>query len=335
MKVLFIGDPHLKITKFDLSKKFLAWVESVIRDEKPDLVVNLGDTFHTHAVVRSEIMAEFTAHVRRVTEQCEYVYLLGNHDMFKPDDATYHTLLPLKGNIEGFTVIDEITDLYDMTFVPYMHDWQNFPKQPNHKICIAHQTFVGADYGYYRPDVGVDADKIDADIIISGHVHKRQSFGKVNYPGTPYSQGLDDINQCKGIVLFDTATYGFRFISSPFPLWKGARLSIDDETTIDDAHEHLCSSVNDTDHLVVELTGPRAEIVSYMDSKRWHELSSKYSIRIKPEYNDKSKISNKKIKAVTMQEIVCEYVDNIYSGSLDKEVIKARALQVLDNASEK
>ncbi len=59
-----------------------------------------------------------------------------------------------------------------------MHDFTKFPRETQ-PICIAHQTFVGADYGYYRPDVGADADKCNAEIIISGHVHKKQEFGKV------------------------------------------------------------------------------------------------------------------------------------------------------------
>lgn len=83
------------------------------------------------------------------------------------------------------------------------------------------------------------------------------------------------------------------------------------------------------------ITGPKAEIVAYIDSKEWSELCGEYSIRIKPEYNDKSKISNKKIKSITMQDIVCEYVDNIYSGALDKKLIKKKALQVLDKTGEK
>lgn len=297
--------------------------------------MNLGDTFDTHAVIRSEIMSEYMQHVYRVIKKHKYVYLLGNHDMFKPDDATYHALLPYKHKFDNFIVVDKPTDMFGISFIPYMHNWQDFPRNPGQPIVVAHQTFVGADYGYYRPDVGVDADKVAAEIIISGHVHKRQSFGKVHYPGTPFAQGLDDINQVKGLTVFDKSTYGFEFLESPFPMWKGLRLVVDDEHNINDIHDHLCSSVNAKDHWVVELTGPKAEIVSYLDSKKWHELVSKHSIRVKPEYNDKSKISNKKIKSITMQDIVCEYVDNIYTGSLDKGLIKEKALQVLDTTSKK
>src|SRR5210317_745108 len=182
MKILLIGDPHLKITKFNLAQEFLSWVNQVIKDQRPDMVINLGDTFHTHAVIRSEVVTEFKNHVSGVTKLgIPYYYILGNHDCYKPDDSKYHALQPF--DIENFHVIDEVTDVGNMTMVPYIHDFDKFPTQTK-SICVAHQQFVGCDYGYYRPDIGVDADKVSADIIISGHIHKRQMFGKVIYPGT-------------------------------------------------------------------------------------------------------------------------------------------------------
>src|SRR6478736_5361700 len=120
-KILFVGDPHLKITRFELAKTFLSWLNTTIATIKPDLVVNLGDTFDTHAVVRSEIQNEFFGHVEYVCDTLgiPYVYLLGNHDMFKPNDSRYHALRSFKGAIPGFTVIDEITELDGITYVPY------------------------------------------------------------------------------------------------------------------------------------------------------------------------------------------------------------------------
>ena len=142
-KILLIGDPHLKITKFDLSKKFLNWLGQLIVDQRPDLVVNLGDTFDTHAVLRSEVMTEFMNHVNSVLTVCPYVYLVGNHDQYKPNDSRYHALSHLKNKIPGFTIVDEVMNINDITYVPYMHNPDLFPKITK-PICIAHQTFKGA-----------------------------------------------------------------------------------------------------------------------------------------------------------------------------------------------
>src|ERR1700680_1554966 len=106
---LFIGDPHLKINRFDLATSFLNWLNKLIEEQKPDLVVNLGDTFDTHAVLRSEVLNEFMKHVYGVLSQkIPYVYLVGNHDMYKPNDPKYHAMLPFKNRIKDFYVVDEI-----------------------------------------------------------------------------------------------------------------------------------------------------------------------------------------------------------------------------------
>src|ERR1035437_4726439 len=118
-KVLFIGDMHLKINRFDLALRFLTWLDKLIEEQKPDLVVNLGDTWDTHAVLRSEVACEFMKHVYKTLEQSiPYVYLLGNHDQYRPGDSKYHAMLPYKGKIPNLYVIDTPQDLFNMTFVP-------------------------------------------------------------------------------------------------------------------------------------------------------------------------------------------------------------------------
>ncbi len=330
MKIIFIGDCHIKMSNFQTGLEFLSLVNGVVQEEKPDMVVNLGDFFNDHAVLRSEILTEFKKHALEVGKVCPYIYVLGNHCMFKPTNSKYHALETLKG-LYNLTVVDCVlarTDL-DITFVPHIPDHTKFPTITT-DICVAHQTFIGADYGYTRTDVGVDADKVDAKIIISGHIHKRQTFGKVIYPGTPFAQGIDDINQSKGVMLFDTDTYEYSFVDIPLPKWKGIRFELSQDTSIDHVHEVITRDVNSTDHWVVELVGPRAEILAYIDSKDVAELRLKKSIRFKPVYNDKDKQMKVKIKSSAMKDIVVEYVDKVYQGSIDKTQVKNKALEILN-----
>ena len=328
-KILFIGDPHLKISRFDLSCKFLKWVGEVVEVEQPDLVVNLGDTFDTHSVLRSEILAEFKRHIKQIGKVCPYFYVLGNHDFYKPTDSKYHALETFK-EMSNFKVIDKPIHIKELglSFVPYIPNIADFPMQTE-QVCIAHQTFVGADYGYYRPDVGVDADKVSADIIISGHIHKRQSFGKVIYPGTPFAQGIDDINQSKGVMLFDLETFECSFIESPLSKWKGMKFEVAQDESAISIHRQIQENITTNDHWILEIVGPRAEIVAYLDSKEVITLREKYSVRFKPEYNDKEKQMKVKIRSSSMKDILVEYVDRVYQGSIDKETLKIKALEVL------
>lgn len=330
MKVLFVGDPHLRINKFSLATQFLSWLDKLIEEQKPDLVVNLGDALDTHAVIRSEALNELMSHIYKVIDMgIPYVYLKGNHDQYSPKDSKYHALLPFKNRINNLYVVDEPQDLFGMTFVPFLADGMAFPKKTS-SICVAHQTFLGADYGPVNSTEGVDAETISADIIISGHIHKKHNLGKVVYVGSPYSQDASDVNQIKGISIFDTDTFAFAFHKNPLPTWRAFKYELGGENTIELLHSRLREQLKDTDdHWIIELKGPKAEIVNYVDSANYSKLVKNLSIRLKTVFTDKQK-QKVSINAVSMEQIVSEFVNKVYSGGLDKSLILTKAKQVLE-----
>lgn len=333
-KVLFIGDPHLKINKFSLAMEFLNWLNDLIDEQKPDLVVNLGDSLHDHAVIRSEALNELMSHIYHVIDSgIPYVYLKGNHDQYQPKDDKYHALLPFKGRIQNLYIVDEPQDLFGMTFVPFLPNADNFPRKTL-PICVAHQTFLGADYGPINASDGIDPEEISADIIISGHIHKRHNLGKVVYVGSPYSQEASDVDQIKGISIFDTDTFKFEFFQTPLPLWRSFQFELDAANTPDHLHEQLKQLLtNSVDHWVIELKGPKAEVVSYVDSARYSKLVKGLSIRLKTDFTDTKK-KKTSISAVSMEHIISEFVDKVYSGSLDKNVLLKEARAILNEVKQ-
>lgn len=330
MRVLFVGDMHLRINTFTLATDFLSWLNRFIDEQKPDLVVALGDALHDHAVIRSEVLNELMNHIYYVTDQkIPYVYLKGNHDQFTPKDGKYHALLPFKDRIDNLYVVDEIQDLFGMTFVPFLANGEDFPKVTL-PICVAHQTFLGADYGPINSKEGVDPDSVSAEIIISGHIHKRHNLGKVVYVGSPYSQGAADINQIKGVSMFNTDTFQFTFYETPFPGWKTFEYELNSENSVEKLHKELSEQLLGTnDYWIVELTGPKAEIISYLDSKEYKQLIKQVNIRPKTTFTDKQK-QKVSISSVSMGQIVSEFVDKVYNGSLDKEEILSNAQAILE-----
>ena len=327
---MFLGDPHLRINKFTLAIQFLAWVNKLIDEQKPDLVVNLGDALDTHAVIRSEVLNELMNHIYHFVDSgIPYVYLKGNHDQFSPKDSKYHALLPFKGRINNLHVIDTHQDLFGMTFVPYLPDGNDFPKITQ-QICVAHQTFIGADYGPINALEGVDAETISAEIIISGHIHKKHQLGKVTYVGSPYSQEASDVNQIKGISTFNTDTFEWIFTQTPLPMWRSFKYELGGENTSDQLHFALKEAfANQTDHFVVEITGPKAEVVAYVESTRYLKLVKGLSIKLKTVFTDKER-KKVSINAVSMEQIVSEFVSKVYSGSLDKDKVLQKAKEVLE-----
>lgn len=338
MKILFIGDPHLRINDFEQSVKFLRWVEEVVRDLGPqvDLVCNLGDTFHNHAVLRSEILKEFRDHVINITSMKEYWYVLGNHDQYKPKDAKYHALQPFL-NIPKFTVFDETVHFDNdnspykgITVVPYVQKFDDFPTKTQ-SICITHNTFVGADYGFKREDCGINADKVVTDVIISGHIHKRQTFGKVIYPGTPYAHNANDVDQTKGLLLFDTASFEQKFIESPFPKWRSIEFEIDQVNNIASLHTMLEKELNNTDKWILKVTGPKAELSAYFKSKKYFKLTADKNVIVKANPTDSEKQNRVQIKSSGANDIISEYVNKVYSGGADKSLIIRKAQEIIKN----
>lgn len=316
-KILFLGDPHLKINNFQQSVAFLKWVDTVVEKYKPDIVCNLGDTFDSHAVVRSEISSEFKAHVKRVTLYCDYWHVLGNHEMFKPHDATYHALQAF--DLPKFTVFDKRADIGDITIVPYVTNYEDFPLDTN-KICITHNTFIGTDYGFKIENTGIDAGKVSADIIISGHIHKRQSFGKVVYPGTPFAHNANDVDEIKGLLLFDTKTFEQEFIESPFPMWKNVEFVVSSDNPLSNLNEILKKVLNSKDKFILKITGPKVELSAYLKTKEYLSIIKDAHVLPKLIANDKVK-QKVSIKATSISDIMHEYVDKVYDGNIDKQLI--------------
>lgn len=329
-KILFIGDPHLRMSNFDQSVKFLRWVEEQVDIHRPDIVCNLGDTFHDHAVLRSELLKEFEDHVYNCADSCnEYWYVLGNHDQYKPKDNKYHALQTF--NIPKLRVFDEIENIPEMniTVIPYVQRFEDFPYNTL-PIVLTHNTFIGADYGFKREDAGVNADKVSADIIISGHIHKRQSFGKVVYPGTPFAHSISDVDQTKGLLLFDTVSYTQSFIESPFPRWRQIEFEVTQDNPLSNLHQLLKIELNDVDKWIIKVTGPKVELAAYFKSKEYMTIIKGKNVVSKaiPTDNNKQKVQ---IKATSIESIMSEYVDKVYDGSLDKQLILQKTLDIIND----
>lgn len=330
MNMLFCGDKHLKISRFDLAKQFLNWLTNEVIARKPDVYVCLGDDMDTHSVIRSEIAGELKKHFDAVLDAgIKIIYVLGNHDMYKPNDATYHAFLPYKGTNPNFIVVDTIQDIDGITYVPYQHDFSKFPSKTQ-SICVAHQTFIGADYGFTRPDTGVDADKVSADIIISGHIHIKQMFGKVIYPGSPYSQSKNDVNQIKGVMLFDSDTFKTKFIETPLPKWRHQEIELSDDNSITEGFNFI-KTMTKEDVWMIDVKGPKVLVNSFVESPQFVLAKKEIGFKHNPIYTDKEKktISIKTNNGISF--VMKDYIDKVYSGNIDKKELYEANIKVLSD----
>lgn len=210
MKILRLGDPHVRPNNIEEANKLMAFVRSTAIHFKVDGVEILGDLFHTHAVIRLEVL-EFWRKWFRQLGDLPVTVLVGNHDKDGDYGSNSHALSVFKREQgESPEIIDKAQQIGIYAYMPFYHDTKQFVIDANKmaangaKVLVCHQTFAGSQYetGFYSPD-GINPDELNFDTIISGHIHKEQICGKVDYPGTAKWDTIADANEDKGIWIYE------------------------------------------------------------------------------------------------------------------------------------
>lgn len=338
-KILCVGDIHLSHTRLNLCEQVLNWIAEVIRDLKPDGVVYLGDEFDTHAVIRAECLGIWTNHLNKTLKYCPTYWLLGNHAMYKPNDSKYNALIPFMGwKMRYLNIVTSSTEIDGFGFVPYLchgQTWEDETKDFKSDIVFTHNTFVGADFGFKLATEGVSQAEIAQSLVISGHIHKRQiltyneSGCSVCYPGTPYSWSGHDVDEKKGLMLFDSETRQFEFIESPFPMWR--RLEVD----LTSCNEILVpDTIKYNDHLLLSIKGLRSDVRTFLSSSHLKDLRESYSsVSVSTTFLDSAKVAKSisSIKSKTISDILETYMSTVYKGSSPVEEVKDAVLNAIGN----
>lgn len=232
MKILRVGDPHVQVSNLKDSNKLIDFVIEHALKEKVDKIEFLGDLFHTHAVIRIEVIDFWKKALIKIYELTGIpsICLVGNHDQpgSREKEQQMNSLISLEGTIEGTTVVSKpwVDHGTKIGYIPYHSSEDEFfaaadelYKQGAINCIVAHQTFTGAQYenGFFSQE-GIDPGKAPQAQIVSGHIHKTQQVGKCFYPGTPKWDTMSDANQDKGIWIFEHNESGFytdsKFIST-------------------------------------------------------------------------------------------------------------------------
>ena len=216
-KVLRVGDPHVKPSNIDESERLLEFVLSKARDLNVDKIEILGDLFHTHAIVRLEVLEFWRKWLPLLADEFQTIVLVGNHDLSGNSHSSAHALSVFINIHERLFIIQAPVKIGSIGYMPYIHENSEFIVAANNladqgaTFLVSHTTYAGSKYdnGMYAPD-GVDPDLIDSRItgLLSGHVHAEQQYGRVIYPGTARWDTASDANRRKGIWVFEHEASG-------------------------------------------------------------------------------------------------------------------------------
>lgn len=219
MKVLYVGDPHVQVKNLRDSEALMDYIIQLAGEQDVDQITFLGDMFHTHAVIRVEVIDFWRRSLLNLSSLGKrIVCLVGNHDQpgSKEKEQEMNALIAFE-DLDVFVVDKPYLDAdTNIGYIPYHSNEEHFLSeaavlwnQGARGCLIAHQTFTGAQYenGFFSEE-GIDPAKLFVKEIISGHIHKSQQVGKCFYPGTPKWDTMSDANQPKGLYIITHAENG-------------------------------------------------------------------------------------------------------------------------------
>jgi DNA repair exonuclease SbcCD nuclease subunit len=212
MKILRVGDPHVKPNNIKESEALIRFVLDKALEFKVDKLELLGDLFDTHGIVRLEVLEFWHKWFACFAAQdFKTVVLVGNHDVTGNYSSEYSALHPFIVRENGvFKIVHKpyLDGVYG--YLPYIHNNDDFIKEANKlaeqgaKVIVSHPNFEGAVYDNGSPITsGVDPSLISDGVthLIGGHIHTELELGRVWYTGNPRWLTKSCSNKRKGIWL--------------------------------------------------------------------------------------------------------------------------------------
>ena len=214
-RFIWVGDPHCKKNNIEESVRLITWIAALAK--KYGLpVLFAGDQYDDFGIAKVECVDFWKWAFDLILES---IAIVGNHDQNSDGSLNFMSV-----HSDKTLVIDKLTKIGDVTLMPFYRKNEKFEEAlraaTDSRFVLCHQEFNGCQYetGFFSPH-GADVAAIPANIekVISGHIHREQSFDKVWYPGTPRQLTRSDIGHQKGVYIVDLADrkMAYEFIPTP------------------------------------------------------------------------------------------------------------------------
>src|SRR5438105_2493486 len=203
VRIVAIGDPHLRDDMFSASKKLVNSLLIKVKELHPDGIVVLGDTLHTHSTVKIAALSLAERLFKGLKEIAPLIVLIGNHDIthnqvyLPAEESPEHSLIFLDG-WENVTVCDRAKIFtingYSFCGVPYVPPGRYEEairdiSSGEMSAFFSHQQFEGVKAQLCRESLEGDKWPSNRPLNICGHFHEAQSIGdNIEYIGTPQQQ---------------------------------------------------------------------------------------------------------------------------------------------------
>jgi DNA repair exonuclease SbcCD nuclease subunit len=204
MKVLFIGDPHIRPDNIPEIEQLEKTIDEILEKNTIDFIVVGGDILHTHERLHTLAMNRAIDFLKHFACNYKVYCLVGNHDLINNQQflSRNHWMTHIE-NLPNIFIVEKALRLEKsgkvFAMVPYVWPGRFIEAmevcdvQWKDANCIfAHQEFKGCKMGAIISEIGDEWNE-SYPLIISGHIHDNQRPQKnIYYPGTPIQHSFGD-----------------------------------------------------------------------------------------------------------------------------------------------
>jgi len=237
MKIVHVSDIHVKNFKFHKQyNEIFADLYEKVRDIKPDIIVNTGDTAHTKLDL-SPAYFEMTAKLfENLASIAPLHVILGNHDLNLSNKDRQDAVTPIVEALKNPNIIlhkySEKFNIGDFNFhvlsIVDEENWDLNVDETKVNIALFHGSVEGSqtdmNFTMTHGDIGFDVlEKFDYALL--GDIHKtNQSLdfaGRCRYPGSLIQQNHGETND-KGFLVWNIESKENFFVehvqlNNPYP----------------------------------------------------------------------------------------------------------------------
>jgi DNA repair exonuclease SbcCD nuclease subunit len=191
-------------------EEFIIWFIEKAKAEGAETCIFLGDYHHNRAGVNVSTLNYSVSNLQRLSDAFENVYMImGNHDLYYREKREIHSL-PYANLFENVHLInDGVVEMGGVSLVPWLigDEWRAMKKVKS-KYVFGHfeLPYFKMNAMVEMPDHGgLKAEHFNGpEYVFSGHFHKRQTSGHVQYLGSPFPHNYADAwDDDRGMMLLE------------------------------------------------------------------------------------------------------------------------------------
>ncbi|BDR25904.1 SbcD-like subunit of palindrome specific endonuclease [Pseudomonas phage Cassandra] len=299
---------------------FIKWFCKTAKEKNAETCIFLGDWHHTRNTINVSTLNYTMSSLELLNDTFEKVYFItGNHDLMYREKREVHSI-PMGHKYPNIVMIEDPFEQGDVSILPWLvgDEWKDVPKIKA-KYLFGHLEIPGFKLNAMveMPDVGEIKSEhfVNQTYVFSGHFHKRQVNGKINYIGNPFGHNYSDVWD------FDR---GAMFLE-----WGGEPEYVNYEDGPRFISTTLKQILENPDYYLKPKTHVKATIdvdITYEEANFLREtFLSSYKVRefklLQSKYSEHEIESDTETEFETVDEIVISELTNIQSDNFDKNIL--------------